>query len=903
MDKFSYIANADPDYIDSLYKSYKNDPSSIDEEWGKFFDGFEFAGETFSSNGSTNLDPDEFKVLNLIHAYREKGHLIADTNPIRPRKDRNAQLELENLGFTEKDLDRTFLAGTFIGLPNATLGKIIDWLRKVYCSTMGFEYNYIIDPDEREWWRSRIEGGKDFIDFSAEKKKMILDKLNHTIVFEQFLDKKYIGQKRFSLEGGENTIPALDAIINKASDLGAEEFVIGMAHRGRLNVLANIMGKTYEHIFNEFEGNMIPDLTMGDGDVKYHLGYSSMITVKSGKTVHLKLTPNPSHLEAVNPVLQGFVRAKADILYETDHDKIVPITIHGDAAVAGQGVVYEVLQMSKLSGYRVGGTIHFVINNQIGFTTDFDDARSSNYCTSYASTVLAPVIHVNGDDVEAIVYAVEMATEYRQKFNKDVFIDMLCYRKHGHNEGDDPKYTQPHLYKLIADHPDPRKVYVQKLLKGKDIEKELASQLEKQFWGELQERLDFVKQNNLPYKYQEPEQAWRKLRKHVGAKDFESSPKTAVTKKQLDAVIDGIFHIPENFHVLRKVNKLFDSNKKMLKEGKIDWALGELFAYGTLMLEGHDVRLSGQDVKRGTFSHRHSVLRDEESDDLHNRLNAIEGRKGEFKIYNSLLSEFGVLGFEFGYSLASPEPLVIWEAQFGDFSNGAQTIIDQFISSALSKWQRMSGLVMLLPHGYEGQGPEHSSARLERYLQLCAEFNMIVANATTPANFFHLMRRQQKWNFRRPLVVMSPKSLLRHPEVISDINELKKGSFQEVIGDTYVNAKQVKRVLFCSGKVYYDLLKYQRENDRKDVAIIRFEQLYPFPLKQMEAAIGRFKTAEIYWVQEEPMNGGAWFFINNILSGRGVKRISRKASASPATGFLKVHLQEQADLVEKSFQL
>ncbi len=902
MDKFSYIANADPAYIDSLYADYRKNPDSVDEEWGKFFEGFDFAGEKFSGNGAATLDADEFKVYNLILAFREKGHLIADTNPIRPRKDRNAQLELKDLGFSEKDLDRTFYAGKFIGLPNATLGKILDWLRKVYCSSMGFEYDYIIDPEEKEWWRSRIEGGKDHIDFSTEKKKQILEKLNHTIVFEQFLDKKYIGQKRFSLEGGENTIPALDAIINKGADLGVEEFVIGMAHRGRLNVLANIMGKTYEHIFNEFEGNMIPDLTMGDGDVKYHLGYSSMITTRNKKTVHLKLTPNPSHLEAVNPVLQGFVRAKGDILYETDHNRIMPITIHGDAALAGQGVVYEVLQMSKLSGYRVGGTMHFVINNQIGFTTDFDDARSSNYCTSLASAVQAPVIHVNGDDVEAIVYAVEMATEYRQKFNKDVFIDMLCYRKHGHNEGDDPKYTQPHLYKLIADHPDPRKVYVQKLLQGKDIEKELAAQLEKQFWDELQERLDFVKQNNLPYKYQEPEQAWRKLRKKLSPVDFESSPDTAVTKPDLDKVIEGIFHIPEGFKVLRKVNKLFDNNRKMLDSGKIDWALGELLAYGTLMLEGHDVRLSGQDVKRGTFSHRHSVLRDEETDQQHNRLNAIKERKGEFRIYNSLLSEFGVLGFEFGYSLASPDPLVIWEAQFGDFSNGAQTIIDQFISSALSKWQRMSGLVMLLPHGYEGQGPEHSSARLERYLQLCAEFNMIVANTTTPANFFHLIRRQQKWDFRRPLVVMSPKSLLRHPEVISDVTELTDSRFMEVIGDDFVEPKKVRRVLLCSGKVYYDLRKYQVENNVKDVAIIRLEQLYPFPMKQLEAAMSRYNDPELVWVQEEIMNGGPWFFINNILGERGIKRISRKPSASPATGFLKVHLQEQQAIVEKAFK-
>ncbi|HAE14092.1 MAG: 2-oxoglutarate dehydrogenase E1 component [Chitinophagales bacterium] len=903
MDRFSYIANAEPAYIESLYRSYKQDPADVDAEWGKFFEGFDFAQESFGTNGQAALDADEFKVYNLILAYREKGHLIAKTNPIRPRKDRNAQLQLQQLGFSEKDLSRTFHAGKLIGMENATLADIITRLERVYCSSMGFEYDYIIDPEEKEWWRSRIEEGKDHIDFPDDKQRRILEKLNQTVVFEQFLDKKYIGQKRFSLEGGETTIPALDAIINKGAELGVEEFVIGMAHRGRLNVLANIMGKTYEHIFNEFEGNVSPDLTMGDGDVKYHLGFSSMVTTSGGHTVHLKLSPNPSHLEAVNPVMQGFVRAKADIMYEGNHQRILPVTIHGDAAVAGQGVVYEVLQMSNLSGYRVGGTIHFVINNQIGFTTDFDDARTSNYCTSYASTIQAPVIHVNGDDAEAVVYAVEMATAYRMQFQKDVFIDMLCYRKHGHNEGDDPKYTQPHLYKLIANHPNPREVYVQKLLQGHEIQQEMAKSLEKDFWDELQERLDYVKQHNLPYKYQEPEQAWRQLRKNVGPEDFQSSPKTAISKKTLDQVADGIFSVPEGFKILRKVQKLFDSSQNMLRNGQLDWALGELLAYGSLLAEGHDVRLSGQDVRRGTFSHRHSVIRDEESDELHNRLNAIQNRKGEFRIFNSLLSEFGVLGFEFGYSMASPDPLVIWEAQFGDFSNGAQTIIDQFISSSLSKWQRMSGLVMLLPHGYEGQGPEHSSARLERFLQLCAEYNIVVSNTTTPANFFHLLRRQLKWDFRRPLIHMSPKSLLRHPLVISDVKDITSGTFREVIGDDFADAKQVKRVLLCTGKVYYDLLQYQQEHKRNDVAIVRLEQLYPFPMTQLEETLKQYGHAPMVWVQEEPMNGGAWFFIHNILADRGITRISRKASASPASGFMKVHLKEQQCIVEEAFKL
>lgn len=912
MDKFSYIANAEPAYIESLYNTFKANPQAVDTEWKKFFEGFDFAQTNFLSNGQNTVTvgningqqlTEELKVYNLILAYREKGHLIAVTNPLKPRKDRHANLSLSQLGFTEADLNKTFAAGSVLGLHEATLQSIITHLEAAYCKSLGFEYDYIIEPIEKQWFQDKIEKHAVSIQFSTQQKQRILKKLNETVVFEQFLDKKYIGQKRFSLEGGESTIAGLDAIINRGADLGVEEFVFGMAHRGRLNVLANILGKTYEQIFNEFEGNTIPDTTMGDGDVKYHLGYSSQVKTTGDKMVHLKLTPNPSHLEAVNPVMQGFVRAKTDVMYAEDWDKVLPITIHGDAAVAGQGVVYEVLQMSNLKGYRVGGTIHFVINNQIGFTTDFDDARTSNYCTSYAATVQAPVIHVNGDDAEAVVFACELAVDYRQEFNKDIFVDMVCYRKHGHNEGDDPKYTQPTLYKLIENKKNPREIYVQKLLSSHDIDKELAADMEKDFWNELQQRLDLIKQQPLPYQYQAPEEAWRKLKKIIDIPvDFANLPETKISQKNVQQIIDHLFSVPEGFVKLKKIEKLFETNKKLIAENKVDWALAELMAYGSILLDGKDVRMSGQDVRRGTFSHRHAVLREENTNEEYIRLNYLAEKQGKFRIYNSLLSEFGVLGFEFGYSLASPDHLVIWEAQFGDFNNGAQTIIDQFIAASVSKWQRMSGLVMLLPHGYEGQGPEHSSARLERFLQLCAEGNMIVTNITTPANFFHVMRRQLAFDFRRPLVNMSPKSLLRHPLVQSNIQELSEGKFHELIGDNYAEPNKVKRIILCSGKVYFDLLEYQQKNERTDTAILRLEQLYPFPMTQLNAQIEKYKGAELMWVQEEPRNMGAWFYIWNLLGNKISKKVSRKSSASPATGFAKIHAKEQNNIVEEAFK-
>jgi 2-oxoglutarate dehydrogenase E1 component len=918
----SPVANAHPEYIESLYRLYQENPDTVEATWKSFFQGFEFAS---NGNGSAvaeapasapNADlVKEFGVMAIIHGFRDRGHLLSTTNPIRKRRDRAPHLDLADYNLSEEDLSRVFLSGGEISLKNATLKEILDRLHKIYCGNIGFEYTHIEDRNKRMWLREQIEQRNLTPDFglSLEKKKKILEKLNGAAIFEKFLHTKYIGQKRFSLEGGEGTIPALDAIISKGAEGKVEEVIIGMAHRGRLNVLANIMGKTYEHIFNEFEGTAVPNLSFGDGDVKYHLGYSSQVETASGKTVHLKLAPNPSHLESVNPVVEGFARAKADILYNSEYDRILPILIHGDAAIAGQGVVYETVQMSKLKGYYTGGTIHFVINNQIGFTTDFDDARSSTYCTGVANMVQAPVFHVNGDDPEALIFAVELATEYRQRFNNDVFIDMVCYRKHGHNEGDDPQFTQPAMYQLIKNHNDPRELYSAKLIERGEVEKELAESLEKEFWNSLQERLDEVKENPLPYEYQEPEQAWRKLKKTSEPKDFEESPITGISEEVRDQVIDHLMTLPKDFKPLGKVNRLLKGKQKLLDKGKLDWAMGELLAYGSILTEGKDIRMSGQDVKRGTFSHRHAIFRDTKTFEAYNRLDSLPDAAGKFRIFNSLLSEFAVLGFEYGYSLATPDSLVIWEAQFGDFYNGAQTIVDQYISAAESKWQRMSGLVMLLPHGYEGQGPEHSSARLERFLHSSAEFNWTVANVSTPANFFHLLRRQLARPFRKPLIVMSPKSLLRHPECVSDLDEFTGDSgFQELLDDPTVgprSGKKVKRVLLCTGKIYYDLMKEKEEQGRKDIAVVRLEQLYPLPAVQLRKIFRKYAEAEYVWVQEEPSNMGAWQYINAIIRSEelGLNEeldlIARKSSASPATGFKKVHDEQQANIVSKAFDL
>ncbi|MCX6199009.1 MAG: 2-oxoglutarate dehydrogenase E1 component [Bacteroidetes bacterium] len=900
MTSYSFLSNATPEYIENLYRDFKSNPDSVDIEFKKFFEGFDFASA--NTNGKVvGVSLDEIKVFRLIEAYRVKGHLIARTNPLKPRKDRHANLAVENFGLSEKDLEKKFLIGSEIGLPDATLNEILTKLQAVYCGSLGFEIGYVRDKTEADFFRSKIESVEKVVDYSIEKKEQILRSLNRAVVFEKFLGTKYIGEKRFSLEGGETTIPALDAIIRTAAGLSVEEVVIGMAHRGRLNVLANIMGKTYEEIFNEFEGNVQVDLTMGDGDVKYHLGFSSQYPIDEKKSVYLQLMPNPSHLEAVNPIVSGFARAKADAIYKSDFDKILPVLIHGDAAVAGQGIVYEVLQMAKLDGYYSGGTIHFVINNQIGFTTDFDEARSSDYSTSIAATIEAPVIHVNGDDIEATVFAAELAAEYRQKFNKDIFIDMVCYRRWGHNESDDPKFTQPVMYKLIEKHANPRDVYSQKLESEGSVHAEMVKRLEKEFWGDLQGRLDAVKQHPLPYKAQKTELAWQKLHQ-ASIDEFFDSPETFVSKEKVETLIEGLNKIPDGFVPLKKVAKyLGDRNKLMRDERKIDWAAAELMAYGSILLDGKDIRLSGEDVKRGTFTHRHAVISDENTDKEYCRLCNLAKKQGRFFIYNSHLSEYGVLGFEYGYSLPSPEPLVIWEAQFGDFVNGAQIIIDQFISSGESKWQRSSGIVLLLPHGYEGQGPEHSSARLERFLQQCAEMNMVVVNITDPANYFHALRRQLVWNFRKPLVVMSPKSLLRHPRCVSPIENVTKGKFEELIVDE-VKSKSVRKIIFCSGKIYFDLLERKEHDKHDDVILARVEQLYPTPQDKMISLTKKYPKAEVLWVQEESENMGAWYFIHARLHEKlHIRGIARKNSASPATGFKKVHLEEQETILQRAF--
>jgi 2-oxoglutarate dehydrogenase E1 component len=921
MKDFQYITSQHPAFIESMYQDFLKDPESVDPEFKKFFEGFDFALAGYSINGKNTSDTTpslsittpapgadvdwmrEIQAYRLILGYRNKGHLLAKTNPIRTRKDRGANIELSFYGFKEADLDKMFQAGNLIGLGTTTLRTILEHLEKTYAAHIGIEFKYISDQKKIDWLTNEVEKNM-MAPLPLEKKKRILEKLNQGVMFEKFLHTKYVGQKRFSLEGGETTIAALDAIINTAGDNNVQEVVIGMAHRGRLNVLANIMGKTYEQIFSEFEGTAKLDQTMGSGDVKYHMGYGSEVQTMNDKTIHLKLMPNPSHLEAVDPVVVGFARAKADVMYKSDFDKILPILIHGDASVAGQGIVYEVLQMCNLDGFYTGGTIHFVINNQIGFTTDFDDARSSDYCTSLAAAVQAPVFHVNGDDPEAVVKCVEVATRYRQEFNSDIFIDMVCYRKHGHNEGDDPKFTQPHLYALIDKHPNPREVYIKYLLEnGEPDAQELAKEMEKKFWADLQERLDEVKQNPLPYHYQPPEVEWKKLRR-ASIGDFDTSPVTAIKEDDFKKIFESIMKWPENFKPLRKVEKILQDKIKLFQtEQKADWATGELLAYGSLLLEGKDVRMSGQDVQRGTFSHRHAVLRDEVNDAAYNRLSRIPGANGEFRIYNSLLSEYGVLGFEYGYALANPNALVLWEAQFGDFGNGAQIMIDQFIAAGEQKWNRMNGITLLLPHGYEGQGPEHSSARLERFLQLCAELNMCIVNITTAANFFHALRRQSAWPFRKPLIVFSPKANLRHPGSYSRIEEFTAGGFKEVMDDAAADAAKVKKVLFCSGKIYFDLAERQQKENRNDIAVVRLEQIYPLPYKQLEALHSKYNTATWFWVQEEPLNMGAASFLKMNLTSINFGVIGRQPSASTATGYNKVHVQEQAEIVETAFSI
>jgi len=910
MDRLNYINSGNAAYINSLYEAYKQDPESVDFGWQKFFEGFDFGKDTKASAPVTTETPEhilkEINVLNMIDGYRARGHLFTKTNPVRERRKYFPGKELETFGLSDADLDTVFNAGVEVGLGPAKLSDIRALLEDTYCQAIGAEYKYIRNPIKIKWFENRMESKRNTPSFTIEDKKLMLNKLNEAVVFENFLGTKFLGQKRFSLEGAEALIPALDSVIQNGSELGIEEFIIGMAHRGRLNVLTNIMEKPYKEIFSEFEGKNFDEETPFGGDVKYHLGYSTDVVTIGGKHVHLSLCPNPSHLEAVDPVVEGLTRSKIDFKYNSDHSRIAPILIHGDASVAGQGIVYEVLQMEKLDGYRTGGTIHIVINNQIGFTTNYKDARSSTYCTDVAKTVLSPVFHVNGDDVEALAYVANLAMEYRQVFHEDVFIDLLCYRRYGHNEADEPKFTQPLLYKAIEEHPNPLEIYKQKLQDEGSVDASFALDLEKSFRNLLQEKLDESKaEDKITETVQMYEGVWQGL--HIASpREFFAPVETAVAKDELLDIGKKITVLPEGREFFKKIEKLFEErNKMVVKTHVFDWAMGELLAYATLLKDGHPVRLSGEDVKRGTFSHRHAVLTLVDSEDEYIPLETIEP-EAKFSIYNSLLSEYGVLGFEYGYAMANPNALTIWEAQFGDFFNGAQIIVDQYIASAETKWQRGNGLVMLLPHGYEGQGPEHSSARVERFLELCADSNIQVANCTTPANFFHILRRQMLRDFRKPLIIFTPKSLLRSPKCVSKLEEFTNGKFHELIDDEYADAKKVRRVLLCTGKIYYDLLDKQQADKRKDVAIVRIEQLYPTPLVQILKVKAKYnKAAEFVWVQEEPENMGAWPYIcrkfhNDKLINLNV--ISRHEGSSTATGFARQHAAQQLHIVSKAFE-
>ncbi|MCF8233525.1 MAG: 2-oxoglutarate dehydrogenase E1 component [Bacteroidales bacterium] len=902
MDKFSFINTSDPAAIEQLFEQYKKDPESVDESWKDFFKGFEFARASWSPKRDNGLlYPSEFKVIDLINDYRRRGHLFTETNPVRTRRKYSPSLNIENYGLGKSDLQKKFKAGNEIGIGEASLQDIIDHLHETYCKSVGAEFFYIRKPEENKWLRTKMESSRNTYPFTNKDREYIIRSLSRAVLFEKFIHKKFPGQKRFSLEGAESLIPALDAILEKGAELGNEEFVIGMAHRGRLNVLANILKKPYYQIFSEFEGKEYDDEYLL-GDVKYHLGYNSERETVNGKKINLTLSPNPSHLEAVDPVVEGIVRAKLDHEYQKDFNKITPILIHGDASIAGQGVVYEVLQMSGLEGYKTGGTVHLVINNQIGFTTNYLDARTSTYCTDVAKVTQSPVFHVNGDDVEAVIHTIQLALQFRAKFNKDVFIDLLCYRKYGHNEGDEPRFTQPLLYKTIAQHPNPMEIYREKLLDKKLLTENRIEELEKEINKVFEENLTKAREISKTH-IESFMDSWEDIDR-ARDEDFGHSPDTKVNKKTLLRIAKKITDLPEEDKFFRKTVNMQKQRRKMLKEpGKLDWAMGELLAYGSLLEEKIPVRLSGQDTARGTFSHRHAVLRLEDAEKEYVPLNNISKKQARFEVFNSPLNEYGVLGFEYGYSLVSPDALTIWEAQFGDFNNGGQIIIDQFLSSAEEKWNVMNDLVLLLPHGYEGQGPEHSSARLERFLILCAENNMQVVNPTSPANFFHVLRRQLYRDFRKPLIVLTPKSLLRHPRCVSKIEEFTKGGFREVLDDTESKPEEVTKVVFCTGKIYYELIEEREKRKDYTIAIVRLEQLYPIPFEQILKIVRKYKKAVTHlWVQEEPVNMGAWTFMHTYLKEIDLKVIGRPPSGSPATGSSQFHKIRQRKLIDKAFE-
>ncbi len=908
MDNQSYLGNSDVTAIDALYAQYQHDPTSVDISWRRFFEGFEFQKTEFAvlPDGSTDASIEvgggkEYKVMNLIHGYRQRGHLFTKTNPVRPRRKHVPTLELEQFGLSDADLETVFHSGREIGIGPAKLKDIVAHLQKCYCDHVGIEYMYVRDPERIEWLRQRIEM-KDRYQFSVEEKKEIMDMVNKSTLFEQYIQRKFVGQKRFSVEGCEALIPAIKFIVEEGANVGVREFVIGMAHRGRLNMLANIFGKPYEDIFSEFEGVEYDEDASFDGDVKYHYGYSTGIVTNKGNKVHLTLCPNPSHLEAVDPVVEGLTRSKIEKYLESE-DKIVPVLVHGDAAVAAQGIVYEVIQMAQLDGYRTGGTIHIVTNNQVGFTTNYIDGRSSTYCTDIAKTTLCPVFHVNADDVEAVIRTMKVAFEYRMKFKRDVFIDLLGYRKYGHNEGDEPKFTQPTLYNLIAKHPSLRDIYLKTLLDEGTIDAAYGPAIKNAFEADLDKGYELSKTPHKSKVKHFLESTWKDYRKAT-EKDFEQSPETGFDKKQLIELATKMSTLPAGEKFFRKTQKVFEDRLKMVADNNLDWGMGELLAYATLLVEQHPVRISGQDVERGTFSHRHAVVKtDEDQEKEFIPLNWLSDNQAKLSIYNSLLSEYGVLGFDYGYAFGTPHGLTIWEAQFGDFNNGAQIIIDQFIASAEDKWGTMNGITLLLPHGYEGQGSEHSSGRLERFLQLCAELNMQICNCTNPANYFHLLRRQVHTPYRKPLAVFTPKKLLRYPKATSTIEEMAQGKFQEVLDDPTVVAKNVKTIVLCSGKVYYEILEAKEEQGiGSDMAVIRLEQLYPFPEKQLNQILKNYaKDCQLVWAQEEPENMGAWSYIMRMMRTTGIEVVALPASASPATGSPKVHEKRMNDMLSRLF--
>jgi 2-oxoglutarate dehydrogenase E1 component len=892
MDKFSFLNAAHTGFIADLYDQYLINPDAVEPSWRSFFQGYDLANENYSFSdeaNNTSLEipievKKEFLVVDLINGYRTRGHLFTKTNPVRERRQYQPTLAIENFGLSKEDLDKEFSAGEVLGLGKTKLSIIIGHLQTIYCDSIGVEYMYMRNPEKLKWWQKRINANDNHPDYSIDSKKYILSKLNQAVTFESFLQTKYVGQKRFSLEGGEALIPGMSVILREAAEtFGVKECVLGMAHRGRLNTLVNIFKKPVRDLFSEFEGKDFEDDDI-DGDVKYHLGLTLSKTYRDGNEIKMNLVPNPSHLETVAAVAEGITRAKIDRKYNGDSSKILPIIIHGDAAIAGQGIAYEVTQMAKLNGYKTGGTIHIVVNNQIGFTTNYLDARSSTYCTDVAKVTLSPVLHVNADDTEAVCHAMQMALEFRMKFKTDVFIDLLGYRKYGHNEGDEPRFTQPKLYKAISKQQNVKDTYAQQLVAEGSIDNQYLNSITKEFKEMLEKEFDESKKVKTSKVNEFMQSTWKGFDREdltTMLQPVDTSYKAA----DLRNIAEVVSTVPDGVKFVRKAERILQGRTKMAFEtNKLDWGMAENLAYGSLMEEGFNVRISGQDVERGTFSHRHAILRDELSEERINLLNTNPKSTGQMTIYNSLLSEYGVLGFDYGYAMANPNTLTIWEAQFGDFSNGAQIMFDQYISAAEDKWKLQNGIVVLLPHGYEGQGSEHSSARIERYLQLCAEDNMTVANCTTPSNFYHLLRRQMKREYRKPLIVFTPKSLLRHPKVVSSIEELATGEFQEVIDDT-LSPNKVTKLVFCMGKFYYDLLAEREILEREDVALVRIEQLFPLHLEKIQKVIDRYPNVKNYvWAQEEPRNMGAWSFMLERLDLVKLNVRSRKYYAVPAAG-------------------